>query len=250
MIGKRAVHGPPERAAGGAEEGGHLVESAEREQTRILLVDDHPLVRRALRDILEKEPDLLVIAEAGDGRQALEMTDLHKPDIVIMDISMPVMNGVEATKRIKSSAPLTAVLILTVHTDVETIFSILQAGASGYLIKSIFGPEVVHTIRAVMDGDMVLSAEVSQEVVKYALQHGTKPVKPVPPDRISAKGLEVLSLAAKGLSNKEIGSRLGVTEATVKSYFVDVFQKLNVRSRTEAIFVALKSGLLTLDDLD
>ena len=116
------------------------------------------------------------------------MTAEHKPDIVIMDISMPVLNGVEATKQIKSSSPLTAVLILTVHTDVETIFSILQAGASGYLVKSIFGPEVVHTIRAVMDGDMVLSAEVSQEVLKYALQHGTKPVKPLPPERISAKG--------------------------------------------------------------
>lgn len=225
------------------------MESAEPQETRILLVDDHPLVRRALRDILEKEPDLSVIGEAGDGRQAVDMTAEHQPDIVIMDISMPVLNGVEATKQIKAANPLTSVLILTVHTDVETIFSILQAGASGYLVKSIFGPEVIHTIRAVMDGDMVLSAEVSQEVVKYALQHGTKPVKPVPQDRISAKGMEVLSLAAKGLSNKEIGARLGITEATVKSYFVDIFQRLNVRSRTEAIFVSLKSGILTLDDL-
>ena len=180
--------------------------AAEPQETRILLVDDHPLVRRALRDILEKEPDLHVVGEAGDGRQAIEMTEEHHPDIVIMDISMPVLNGVEATKQIKASNPLTAVLILTVHTDVETLFSILQAGASGYLVKSIFGPEVIHTIRAVMDGDMVLSAEVSQEVVKYAFQHGTKPVRPVPQDRISAKGMEVLSLAAKGLSNKEIGA--------------------------------------------
>jgi DNA-binding NarL/FixJ family response regulator len=227
------------------------LESAEPQEIRILLVDDHPLVRRALRDILEKEPDLHVIGEAGDGRQAIEMTGQHSPDIVIMDISMPVLNGVEATKQIKASNPLTSVLILTVHTDVETIFSILQAGASGYLVKSIFGPEVIHTIRAVMDGDMVLSPEVSEEVVKYALHHVqvSKPVKPVSPDRISAKGMEVLSLAAKGLSNKEIGAKLGITEATVKSYFVDVFQKLNVRSRTEAIFVSLKSGILTLDDL-
>jgi DNA-binding NarL/FixJ family response regulator len=226
------------------------VESAEAQNTRILLVDDHPLVRRALRDILEQESDLEVIAEAGDGHQAVEMTEHYHPDIVIMDISMPVLNGVEATKRIKASYPSTAVLILTVHTDVETIFSILQAGASGYLVKSIFGPEVIHTIRAVMDGDMVLSPEVSQEVVKYALHHVTKPAKPVvSQERISGKGLEVLTLAAKGLSNKEIGAKLGITEATVKSYFVDVFQKLNVRSRTEAIFVSLKSGILTLDDL-
>ena len=223
--------------------------SPDPQEIRILLVDDHPLVRRALRDILEKEPDLRVIGEAGDGRQAIDMTEEHQPDIVIMDISMPVLNGVEATKQIKAANPMTSVLILTVHTDVETIFSILQAGASGYLVKSIFGPEVIHTIRAVMDGDMVLSPEVSQEVVKYALQHGTKPVKPVPQDRISPKGMEILSLAAKGLSNKEIGAKLGITEATVKSYFVDIFQRLNVRSRTEAIFVSLKSGILTLDDL-
>ena len=223
--------------------------TADTQMIRILLVDDHPLVRRALRDILEKESDLQVVGEAGDGRQAVDMTGELTPDIVIMDISMPVLNGVEATKQIKASNPLTSVLILTVHTDLETIFSILQAGASGYLVKSIFGPEVIHTIRAVMDGDMVLSAEVSQEVVKYALQHGTKPIKPVPQDRISAKGMEILSLAAKGMSNKEIGAKLGITEATVKSYFVDIFQRLNVRSRTEAIFVSLKSGILTLDDL-
>jgi NarL family two-component system response regulator LiaR len=225
------------------------LESAESQEIRILLVDDHPLVRRALRDILEKEPDFQVIAEAGDGRQAVDMTAQYGPDVVIMDISMPLMNGVEATKQIKAANPLTAVLILTVHTDLETIFSILQAGASGYLVKSVFGPEVIHTIRAVMDGDMVLSAEVSQEVLKYALLHGTKPVKSLQNERISAKGMEVLALAAKGLSNKEIGAELGVAEATVKSYFVDVFQKLNVRSRTEAIFVGLKSGIITLDDL-
>lgn len=225
------------------------MEASESQETRILLVDDHPLVRRALRDILEKEPDLRVVAEAGDGREAVEMTAEHQPDIVIMDISMPVLNGVEATKQIKAAHPLTSVLILTVHTDVETIFSILQAGASGYLVKSIFGPEVIHTIRAVMDGDMVLSREVSQEVLKYTLHHAPRPAKEVPQEGISAKGMEVLTLAAKGMSNKEIGAALGISEATVKSYFVDVFQKLNVRSRTEAVFVSLKSGLLSLDDL-
>jgi two-component system response regulator DegU len=220
------------------------------ERTRILLVDDHPLVRRAVRDILERELDLDVVGEAGDGLQAVEMTGRYDPDIVIMDISMPRMNGVEATKQIKASNPQVAVLILTVHTDVETIFSILHAGASGYLVKSILGPEVIHTIRAVMDGDMVLSAEVSQEVVRYALQHVARPAKTVPEHlRLSTKGVELLSLAAKGLSNKEIGAQLGITEATTKSYFVDVFQKLNVRSRTEAVFVALKSGILTLEDL-
>lgn len=225
------------------------METTAAQEIRILVVDDHPLVRRALRDILEKEPDLRVIGEVSNGQEAVTATEEQRPDIVIMDISMPVMNGVEATKRIKASNPLIAVLILTVHTDVETIFSILQAGASGYLVKSIFGPEVIHTVRAVMDGDMVLSPEVSQEVLKYALQHVVRPIKQVDQEKLSVKGMEVLTLAARGLSNKEIGANLGISEATVKSYFVDVFQKLNVRSRTEAIFVSLKSGILTLEDL-
>ena len=218
--------------------------------TRILLVDDHPLVRRALRDVLEKEPDLEVVGEASNGQEAIDMTEVESPDILIMDISMPVLSGVEATKRIKAARPDVAILILTVHTDIETIFSILQAGASGYLVKSVFGPEVIHTVRAVMNGDMVLAPEVSQEVVKYAFQHVAKQARVQPHDPMTPKEVEMLSLAAKGLSNKEIGARLKISEATVKSYFVGVFQKLNVRSRTEAIFVCLKSGILTLDDLD
>ena len=123
----------------------------------IVIADDHPLMRRALRDLLEQEQDLQVLGEAGNGREAIELIERYSPDVVIMDIAMPVMNGVEATERIKASSPRTSVLILTVHTDIETIFSILQAGASGYLVKSVFGPEVIRTVRTLMDGDMVLA---------------------------------------------------------------------------------------------
>ncbi len=228
---------------------GKPLDPGELKNTKILLVDDHPLIRKALRDILEGEPDFEVVGEAANGQQAIEMTEVSEPDVVIMDISMPVMNGVEATKQIKASRPLTSVLILTVHTDIETIFSILQAGASGYLIKSVFCPEVIHTIRALTDGDMVLAPGVSQEVLKYALQHATRTTTWESHENISPKGVHMLSLAAKGLSNKEIGAQLGISEATVKTYFADVFQKLNVRSRTEAVFVSLKTGILTLDDL-
>ena len=215
--------------------------------TRIMIVDDHPLVRQALRDVLEQEPDFEVVGEAGDGRQAIAMAEEHQPDVIIMDISMPVLGGIEATQRIKELSPTIPILILTVHSDIETVFKILQAGASGYLVKSVFGPEVIHTVRAVMDGDMVLSNAISQEVVKYALQHVTRPI--TVNEMISGKETEMLSLAAKGLSNKEIGARLEISEATVKGYFVTLYQKLNVRSRTEAIFVGLKTGILTLDDL-
>lgn len=218
-------------------------------EAKIMLVDDHPLICQALRDILEKEDDLKVIGEASNGQEAIEVALELRPDVVIMDINMPVLSGIEATRRIKTECPYIAILILTVHTDIETIFSILQAGASGYLTKSVFGSEVVHTIRSLMDGDMVLAPAVSREVLKYALQHVTKPVQIAANDKITPKELEVLSLAAKGMSNRDIGARLGIGEATVKSYFTDLFLKLDVRSRTEAIFVGLKSGILTLADL-
>ena len=219
---------------------------------KILLADDHPLMRTALRHLLEQETDLEVIGEVGNGLEAVELTEQTSPDVVIMDISMPVMNGVEATRQIKARSPLTLVLILTVHTDINTIFGILQAGASGYLVKSIFGPEVIRTIRTLLDGDLVLAPSVSQELLKHALRHMEEPVPP-PREKlregISPKGMEILALAARGLSNKEIGTNLGLSEATVKGYFVEIFAHLNVRSRTEAVFVSLKSGILNLDDL-
>jgi two-component system, NarL family, response regulator LiaR len=225
------------------------MEEAHAARTRILLVDDHPLLRTALRDVIEREPDLEIVGEAGDGQQAIQMCASLRPDVVVMDIAMPVMDGVTATKRIKAAQPLTAILILTVHTDVVTIFKILQAGASGYLIKSIFGPEVVHTIRAVMDGDTVLAPSVSEELLKYALRHFTPVVEPRPAGLLTKKELEILGMAARGMANKEIARRLGVSEGTVKNYFVELFQKLNVRSRTEAIFVGLKKGILSIEDL-
>jgi DNA-binding NarL/FixJ family response regulator len=167
-----------------------------------------------------------------------------------MDIAMPVMNGIEATKKIKSKFPNISILILTVHTDIESIFSILQAGASGYLTKSVFSNEIIHTLRALIAGETVLSPAVSKQVLKYACQHATRPQKLEGNDRISAKQVEILQFAAKGLSNKEIGIRRGISERTVKSYLGEIFTKLNVMSRTEAIYVSLRMGILSVADLD
>lgn len=208
------------------------------------------MMRTALKEVIEKEPDLMVIGEAGDGQQAVRMSQACSPDIIIMDISMPVMDGVTATKRIKAVQPLTAILILTVHTDVVTIFKILEAGASGYLIKSIYGAEVTDTIRAVMNGDTVLAPGVSEAVLRYALRSFRKPVELRSPCLMTQKEVEILSLAARGMANKEIARRLGVSEGTIKNHFVEMFQKLNVRSRTEAIFVSFKSGILSIGDLE
>jgi DNA-binding NarL/FixJ family response regulator len=218
-------------------------------RAKVLIADDHPLIRQALRNDIEKEPDFEIVGEAGNGAEAVELSGKLLPDIVIMDISMPVLNGVEATKQIKTQHPNISVLILTVHTDTESIFGLLQAGASGYLTKSVFSNEIIHTLRTLVAGETVLCPEVTKEVLKYALKYVTKPVKLEEGGTITGKQVEILRLATRGLSNKEIGLKLGISERTVKSYLGEIFSKLSVFSRTEAIYVGLKMGILTLEDL-
>jgi len=219
-------------------------------KTRIMLADDHPLLRQALRNVLEKQPDFEVIAEANDGEEAVKLATELIPDVVIMDISMPNLNGLEATRQIKADCPTIAVLVLTVHSDNEHILGILQAGAGGYLTKSVYGDEVIHAVRALVAGETVLSPSVSRQVLKYAFQHITKPLSLDASDKLTARELEILRLAAKGISNRDIALRLDLSVRTVKGYLADIFLKLNVASRTEAVIVSLRKGILTLDDLE
>jgi NarL family two-component system response regulator LiaR len=219
-------------------------------KTRIILADDHPLLRQALRDVLEKQRDFEVIAEARDGEEAVKLTTELDPDVVIMDMSMPKLNGLEATRQIKASHPAIAVLVLTVHSDSEHILSVLKAGAGGYLTKSVYGEEVIHAVRSLVCGETVLSPAVSQQIFKYAFQHTTRPKTLDVSNKLSARELEVLSLAAKGISNKDIAIRLGLSLRTVKGRLADLFLKLNVASRTEAVIVGLRKGILTLKDLE
>ena len=219
-------------------------------KTRIMLADDHPLLRQALRDVLEKQPDFEVIAEASNGEEAVKLATEMLPDVVIMDISMPVLNGLEATTQIKATSPSIAVLVLTVHSDSEHILSILRAGAGGYLTKSVYGDEVIHAVRALVSGEMVLSPAVSQQIFKYAFQHSSEPKDLGTGNTLSSRELEVLHLAAKGISNKDIAKRLGLSLRTVKGYLAGIFQKLNVASRTEAVIICLKKGVLSLQDLE
>lgn len=225
-------------------------ERRQPQKTRIMLADDHPLLRQALRNVLEKHADFEVIAEASDGKEAVKLAIELIPDVVIMDISMPNLNGLEATKQIKASNPSIAVLVLTVHSDSEHIMSILRAGAGGYLTKSVYGDEVTHAIRALVSGETVLSPTISQQIFKYAFQHSTKPKKLGMGNTLSARELEVLNLAARGISNRDIAQRLGLSLRTVKGYLADLFLKLNVASRTEAVVLGLRQGILTLEDLE
>ena len=216
----------------------------------IMLADDHPLLRQALKSVLEKQTDFEIIAEASDGKEAVRLAVELVPNVVIMDIGMPKLNGLEATRQIKAKCPSIAILVLTVHDDSEHILSILEAGAAGYLTKSVFGKEVIHAVHGVVAGGTILSASISQQIIKYALRHTTKPLPLNAGEKITGRELEILRLAASGLGNKDIAQRLDLSERTVKGYLAGVFSKLNVSSRTEAVISALRAGFFTLDDLD
>jgi NarL family two-component system response regulator LiaR len=220
-----------------------------RPKTRIVLADDHPLLRQALKDILQKENSFEIVGEAADGEEAVRLAAELKPDVVIMDISMPNLDGLQATQQIKEKYPNVAVLVLTVHTDDECILEILKAGAAGYLIKSAFGDEVIHAVRAVATGDMVLSAPIGERLLKQAARFPTRPVLLEAGEKLSARELGVLKMTARGLSNKDVASALGIKERTVKGHLADIFSKLRVASRTEAVIAGLQAGFLSLDDI-
>jgi len=223
---------------------------AQASNITIMLADDHPLLRQALRNVLETQTDFRIIAEASDGEEAVRLAVELVPNVVIMDIGMPRLNGLEATRQIKAKCPGIAILVLTVHDDSEHILSILEAGAAGYLTKSVFGEEVIHAVRGVVAGEAVLSASVSQQIIKYALRHVVTKRLPLDTvERITARELGILRLAAMGMSNKDIAQKLNLSERTVKGYLAEIFSKLNVGSRTEAVITALRAGALTLDDL-
>jgi NarL family two-component system response regulator LiaR len=215
----------------------------------VLLVDDHPLLREALRNVLVKDDEFAIIGEAGDGEEAVKMALEMKPQVVVMDISMPKMDGLEATRRIKSGNSNISVLALTVHTEDEYILDILQAGAAGYLIKNVYGKEVIQAIKAVASGDMVLSPAIGKNLLKHAARYPTKPINLEAGEKLSIRELEVLKLAAQGRTNQEIADQMNINQRTVKGYLTEIFSKLRVGSRTEAVITGLRAGYISIDDL-
>ena len=216
---------------------------------RVLLADDHPLLRQSIRAVLENQTDLEVVGEAVDGEEAVKLTAELQPDVVLMDITMPKMDGLEATRQIKAAYPHIAVLVLTIHTDDQHILGILQVGAAGYLTKTVFGDQVVQSVRGVAAGEMVLSPAIGERLLKQAARFPTSPVPLEAGEKLSIRELEVVKLAARGMSNKAIAEELGLSLRTVKGYLADVFTKLNVGSRTEAVIVGLRIGFLSVDDI-
>jgi NarL family two-component system response regulator LiaR len=218
-----------------------------REKTRILLADDHPLLREAMRSSIDQQEDMEVVGEAGDGDEAVRLSLEMEPDIVIMDIVMPRLNGIEASKRIKTTNPTTAILILTAYDDDRYVLGLLEAGAAGYLLKSARIRDVVEAIRTIRMGESVLHPSIIAKLLAYTGQTGKDSDKPRREHLLSAREMQVMRLVAKGMSNKDIAVDLGLTVRTVKAHLSNIFVKLDVASRTEAILKGLREGWLALE---
>ncbi len=195
--------------------------------TRVLLVDDHAMVRAGLAALIDATGDLEIVGQAHDGAEAVELAAVVRPDVVLMDLSMPVMDGIEATRLVLASAPEAKVVILTSFSDVGKVTAALAAGAIGYLLKDSEPDQLLAGVRAAADGDVPLDPKVAR-----ALLPGTRPARPE--ESLSARELQVLRLVAKGLANKQIGRQLGITERTVKAHLGQVFRQLGVVDRTSA----------------
>jgi NarL family two-component system response regulator LiaR len=218
------------------------------QKIRVLLADDHDLVREGTRELLAREEDLWVVAEAGDGEEAVRLTIEHHPDVVLMDIAMPKLNGIEATQRIKECCPSTAVLILTAYDDDQYIFALLEAGAAGYLLKNVRGRDLVSAVRSVHAGESVLHPVVARKVINRFSRPVSQPLEQSDVDQLTERELGVLRLAAKGMSNRDIAEELCLSTRTVQAHLSAIFTKMKVGSRTEAVVQALRKGWFTLDD--
>jgi NarL family two-component system response regulator LiaR len=216
---------------------------------RILIADDHAMVREGTRQILEKEADLTVVAEAGDGEEAVRSAGTFRPDVAIIDIAMPKLDGIEATKQIKALYPSVAVLILTAYDDDQFVISFLEAGAAGYLLKSVRGRELVDAVRAVYAGESVLHPAIARKVLNRFVPAASNQARREASELLSEREMDVLKLAAKGLRSEDIAHELCLSLRTVQNHLNHIFNKLQVSSRTEAVVRALKEGWISLDDM-
>jgi two-component system, NarL family, response regulator LiaR len=224
-----------------------LKKNSPDKKIRIIIADDHTMLREAMRSAFAQYPDLEVLAEAGDGEEAVKLSRELSPDIVVMDIVMPKLNGIEATRRIRKVSPGTAVLILTAYDDDRYVIGLLEAGAAGYLLKSSPGTVLADAIRTVYAGESVLNPAIIAKILKYGTQGRKEEAGQPTADKLSVREMEVLKLAARGMSNKEIADELFLSVRTVKAHLGSVFSKMGVASRTEAIVTGVREGWLSIE---
>ena len=206
---------------------------------RILLADDHALVRQGFRMILESQPDMQIVGQAGNGREAVELAEKAHPDVVIMDVAMPDLNGIEATRRLAQSLPRTRVLALSMHKDSVYVREILRAGARGYLLKDCGDADLLAAVRAVAKGEGFISPGVSDAVLSDYRRHVTDPL-----DLLTSREREVLQMIAEGKTNKEIATSLNLSVYTVEAHRGRIMEKLNLHSTGELVRFALRNGLI------
>lgn len=215
----------------------------------VLLAEDHVITRQGIRRLLEGEKDLAVIGEASDGEEAVQMVSELKPDVVVMDIAMPKLNGIEATRQIKLIHPRTGVLILSAYDDDEYVFALLRVGAAGYLLKNVSGDELIRAIRAVYKGEPVLDSIIAQKVMNYFRLPGRVRGLEGVSEHLSKREIDIIKLAAEGMTNKDIADKLHLSSRTVEGHLRTIFNKLGVGSRTEAVLYGLRKGWFKLEEL-
>lgn len=210
---------------------------------RVLLADDHAVVRKGIRDFLEEDETLRVIGEANDGQEALAFIARDAPDVAVFDIQMPRLNGLETTRRVKQEFPNVQVLILTAYDDDPYLFAALQAGASGYLLKTSSAEELLYAVHSVAAGETALSPAVAKKLVRRAAGHTAQQdiIEP-----LTDRELDVLRLAAQGLGNKQIGAALNISDRTAQGHLANIYAKLHVATRTEAVMVAVRQKWIVL----
>jgi DNA-binding NarL/FixJ family response regulator len=215
-------------------------------EIRILLVDDQPLFRRAIATLVGDQPGLVVVGEADNGVQGLEMARDLRPDVVLLDVEMPVMNGVEATRRIRDEVPTAKIVILTVSEADDHLFDAIRFGAHGYLLKNLRPEQLYDLIRAVMRDETVLSPAIAGRLLREFREHpgGRRVSTPSSPEpSLTAREIQIMQLVAEGLSNKEIGVRLSITEGTVKNHVHNALEKLQLENRIQAAAYVVRHGL-------
>ena len=213
---------------------------------RVLLVDDHAILRKGIRALLSTEPDIEVVGEAGDGAEALAQAEVLQPDVILMDLVMPNMDGITATQQVTTRQPGARVLVLTSFVADDKVFPAIKAGALGYILKDTGPDELVRAIRQVHRGEPTLEPEIARKVLFELAQSSEQAPTP---DPLTGRELEVLRLIAQGKSNREIAEDLVLAEVTVRTHVSNILSKLHLANRTQAALYALKEGLASLDDL-
>lgn len=212
----------------------------------VVLIDDHPIVRAGMRAVLNDANDLRVVAEGTTGADALRLVAAHRPDVLVLDVNLPDINGTEVTRQLRAHDASTAILVLTVHHDRQTVLGILEAGATGYVVKDDALETLVSAVRAVARGETWLSPEIARQVVARAIHpHASAPTDALP---LTPREIEILCLLAQGCDNATIAQKLVITTRTVQNAVSTIYAKLGVTSRTQAALIAIRHGLVQVDD--